>query len=107
MIGRRSIITACRAEGGHDEDDNDDDDIDDDVDIDDDDDDEKDIAREWEGRNMPSAYVCDGEKELCRNCRKDEEEARDGVKVQMVEISGNKAQVEEKKKGKPGPLRKE
>lgn len=51
--------------------------------------------------------MCDGEEKLCRNCRKDEEEARDGVKVQMVEISGNKAQVEERKKEKPGPLKKE
>lgn len=52
-------------------------------------------------------HTRDGEEELCRNCRKDEEEARDGVKVQMVEISGNKAQVEEREKEKLGPLKKE
>lgn len=30
-------------------------------------------------------------RDRCRSSRKDEEEARDGAKVQMVEISGNKA----------------
>lgn len=43
-------------------------------------------------RNTPSSYAR-RRGESYRSYGKDEEKARDGVKMQMVEISGNKAQV--------------
>lgn len=74
----------CRAESDHSEDEDEDDEEEKDEE------DEKDSPREWGRTSTPSACAR-RRRGSCRSSGKDEEETRDGAKVQMVEISGNKA----------------